>query len=284
MLSPSYSHDHLANFFTRASNLIFSRFLLVFDMNLESISGKPKDLGPIDIRPHYVTRRYAEFVASINTLYGPLPDSFRDTLTVNMSKLRVIMGTLLLRMSDALKDAKDRPIFLINNYDLILSIVNERVGSAEEVAYFSGLQKQCIQQFVNDQLKQFNYYSTMMAFVHDIGPLVDAASNRDANGNAPYDEIVHPKFNPDVVETILKEFAYHWRSGIGSINGTVTKLFPNFKTGMALFQIVLETILSYYKQFSTIIVKCFKQLRSSKTFISETEIVHEMRKYTVTFD
>lgn len=35
------------------------------------------------------------------------------------------MGTLLLRMSEALKhDKKDRAIFLINNYDLILSIVN----------------------------------------------------------------------------------------------------------------------------------------------------------------
>jgi len=283
-LSPSCTHDNFYAFFDRTTAAVYARFEFVFELNLESLRiANPKELGPIDIRPHYVTRRYGEFTASVSTLYGPLPDVYRDALTECMTKLRVVMATLLLRMVEGLKhDKKDRAIFLINNYDLILSILHERAEGALEVAYFTGLQQQCIDQFVNDQLSQFNYYYTIISFVRDIGPLVDAATAQDSM--TTFDDIKHPKFSQDVVEALLKEFSMNWRSGINTINATVTKLFPNFKTGMALFQKIFETIFSYYKQFSNIIMRCFKQLRSSRYFVSETEILHEMRKYYVTFD
>lgn len=65
--------------------------------------------------------------------------------------------------------------------------MKERAGGAEEVAYFSGLQKTCAQQFVFDQLSQFSYYGAIIAFVKDIGPLVES--------NEAVENITHPKFN-----------------------------------------------------------------------------------------
>jgi len=44
-------------------------------MNLASVrNANHKRLGSIDLSPHYVTRRYAEFAASVLTLHHSLQD------------------------------------------------------------------------------------------------------------------------------------------------------------------------------------------------------------------
>lgn len=53
-------------FFDRLSLLLWPRLKFVFDANLRSIRGaSPRKLGTIDLTPHYIARRYAEFAASI---------------------------------------------------------------------------------------------------------------------------------------------------------------------------------------------------------------------------
>ena len=86
-------------------------------------------------------------------------------------------------------------------------------------------------------------------------------------------------------------------------------LFTNFKVGMLLFKKVVDNMFSYplsfillffsplsffflfsfslllfdwlryYKQFGNILGKSFKTLKTSRNFISETEIIRELRKY-----
>jgi hypothetical protein len=46
--------------------VLWPRFKLVFDMHLSSLrTANPRALWEDDVRPHYVTRRYAEFAASL---------------------------------------------------------------------------------------------------------------------------------------------------------------------------------------------------------------------------
>lgn len=64
----------LFGWFLQLNLLIWPRFKLVFDMHLGSIrSATVRTLWEDDVRPHYVTRRYAEFSASLlylNKDYG----------------------------------------------------------------------------------------------------------------------------------------------------------------------------------------------------------------------
>jgi vacuolar protein sorting-associated protein 52 len=56
-------------FFDRLSLLLWPRFQQILDANIKSIkTAHYKRLGPVDLSPHYVSRRFAELVASINSL------------------------------------------------------------------------------------------------------------------------------------------------------------------------------------------------------------------------
>ena len=56
----------LDSFFDRVSLLLWPRFKHVFELNLKSVkSANQKKLGPIDLSPHYISRRYAELVSSV---------------------------------------------------------------------------------------------------------------------------------------------------------------------------------------------------------------------------
>lgn len=51
--------------------LLWPRFKTVFDLNLKSIKTvNHRKLGLVDMTPHYVSRRYAEFVSSILVLHS----------------------------------------------------------------------------------------------------------------------------------------------------------------------------------------------------------------------
>jgi vacuolar protein sorting-associated protein 52 len=53
--------------------LLWPRFKSVFDANFKSIAtahSQTRRLGTVDLTPHYVTRRYAEFTASLLALHS----------------------------------------------------------------------------------------------------------------------------------------------------------------------------------------------------------------------
>merc|ERR1711991_875117 len=61
----------LDSFFDRISLLLWPRFKFVLDANIKSLrSANVKRLGSFDMTPHYVTRRFAELVASLMKLHS----------------------------------------------------------------------------------------------------------------------------------------------------------------------------------------------------------------------
>ncbi|CAN0536348.1 unnamed protein product, partial [Scytosiphon promiscuus] len=61
----------LDSFFDRVNMLLWPRFKAAFDNNLKSVkAANPKRLGAIERHPHYVTRRYAHFAASLLALHS----------------------------------------------------------------------------------------------------------------------------------------------------------------------------------------------------------------------
>lgn len=81
--------------------------------------------APVDTRPHYVIRRYAEFSVALLVAGRPSPDTPMDPrLQTLLSKQQVEVEGLLNRFTSQLKSKKERLVFQINNYDCVLAVLD----------------------------------------------------------------------------------------------------------------------------------------------------------------
>lgn len=121
--------------------LLWPRFQHIISLHIDSLKKMFHSKSLVkDIHPHYVsfykkinskdfgrltrafkiTRRYAEFAASLLVLN----DGYDDAILSNsIHRLRDEFEAVLSRMSNELTDSPKRIAFLVNNYDLILSVL-----------------------------------------------------------------------------------------------------------------------------------------------------------------
>lgn len=114
----------LDQFLNALTLLFWPRFQMIVDLHVQSIKKAAQSAGglfsgSIDIHPHYITRRYAEFSASILALNEGYNDHLLDT---SLSRLKLSVEEFIARLAGELNDRKRRLILLINNFDLIVGI------------------------------------------------------------------------------------------------------------------------------------------------------------------
>ncbi|RVE66807.1 hypothetical protein OJAV_G00111060 [Oryzias javanicus] len=133
--------------------LLWPRFELILEMNIHSIKKhRPQKLGSGNQRPHYITRRYAEFSSAIVSINQTFPNE----------------------RTNALLDScrKDQLIFLINNYDMMLSVLMERAADdSKEVEGFQQLLLARTQEFIEEILSP--PFGGMIAFVKEAEALME---------------------------------------------------------------------------------------------------------------
>ncbi|OQS06163.1 vacuolar protein sorting-associated protein [Thraustotheca clavata] len=258
----------LDSFLDRVLLLLWPRYHAVIDLNVQSvIQAKPKKLGNVELHPHYVTRRYAELVASILTL-APEPshdevDGANTMILNGLASLREGLVGLLEKLSEVHKNSKDKCVFLINNYDLVTSVVTERKIASDETAKFEELLVVQRDKFVEEEL--MCWYGSLITFVQQTeskGIPADAAK----------------------VEKIVKEFNAHWKTGIDKMNGNIMKFFSNFRNGMEILKQVLTQLLLYYTRFIDIVKRSWARPPSfSNDIVTTQEILYEIKKYSRSF-
>ncbi|CAM9962480.1 unnamed protein product [Ascophyllum nodosum] len=261
----------LDSFFDQVNMLLWPRFKIVFDTNLKSVkTANPKRLGVIERHPHYVTRRYAHFAASLLALHSGLDDLVvgiggEEMLLNDLATLRVVVVQLVQRMADQLPSNKLQVVFLINNYHEVLSIFQERRIISDETARFEellGLQRDF---FVEEELKE--KYRRLISFVQQTEKAI--TSGESAN------------LDETVVEGLVREFAASWKSGIEAINQDVLSFFSNYRNGMEILKQVLTQLLLYYTRFQEIIRKSWRRPPAfSKDLVSTSAILTEIKNYS----
>ena len=188
------------------------------------------------------------------------------------------MVLLLKRLSDIHPTNKKRVIFMINNLDSIITLFKERRVSGKEFNRFSELLVQQRELFVEEELLQT--FSKMIAFVHQTEAHMSGTSApRGARGvSAPADVV-----NPDVVESLVRDFASSWKSGIEQINKDVLSYFSNFRNGMEILKQVLTQLLLYYTRFQDVIRKVWRGKPPSfcKDLVSTAVILAEIKKHAL---
>ena len=282
---------------------------LVIESNLRSIrTANPGKLGPIELTPHFVCRRYAELVVSILILQrsgsssnGGSTGSSGNNNSIGMStslsendvslsvgsgfggggdnmlsndlhQLRVEMVNLMERMSNLISSPKDRTVFLINNYDAISTVIQERRIICEESQKFEEYLLKQRELFAEEEIR--TSFPRLISFVLQ----TEKALVESNSSNTPLN------LDESLVESIVREFASSWRNGIQQINDGVLAHFANFRNGMEILKQVLTQLLLYYTRFQEIIKKLFpKQPSFVRDIVNTATILMEIKRYSRSF-
>ncbi|KAI8646533.1 Sac2 family-domain-containing protein [Parasitella parasitica] len=226
--------------YTNATNmLLWPRFQHVMSLHIESLkkmfNSKSVMSAVKDIHPHYITRRYSEFAASLLVLNDGYDDAI---LSKSVHKLRDEFEAVLSRMSHEFPESPRRIAFLINNYDLIVSVFQGTHSRAVdgELDYMKQLLALQTNAFVDEQLKPY------------FGALIDLVKKSEHIQDLTTIEILD-------LERIAAHFSQTWRQSLKSINASVIQYFSNFKNGTTVLHAVLGQLIVYYTKFLDILEK-----------------------------
>ncbi|KAL8137226.1 hypothetical protein V2J09_003227 [Rumex salicifolius] len=245
---------------------LWPRFKMVFDMHLNSLrNANLKTLWEDDVHPHYVMRRYAEFTVSLihlNVEYGD------GQLELNLERLRMAIDDLLNKLARQFQKPKLQTVFLINNYDMTISILKEAGADGGKIQmHFEEMLKTNTSIYVEELLLE--HFSDLIKFVK-------TRAAEDLGGSDKAITVTE-------VEPLVKDFDSRWKSAIELMHKDVITSFSNFLCGMEILRTALTQLLLYYTRLSDCVKKISGGSNLNKDLVSIQLIIHEIRKYSRTF-
>lgn len=234
----------LATFFQRVQVLVWSRFKAIMEAHVQSLAAyAPPKGAAAEVHPHFVARRYAELVASLRLLKA---SSVEPMLATILRALRTEVEKLLAeRLARQHATGRNQAAFLINNYDLIVSLLAERGARGEDSLHFEQLLDSIKATFVEEQLSVD--YGRLITYIKQTEPmLMQGASAADV-----------ARADLGAMEVLLRSFHDTWQAGIEAINRDVMKSFANLKLGMEILKQVLTQLLLYYTRFLDLVKQAY---------------------------
>ncbi|XP_012711813.2 vacuolar protein sorting-associated protein 52 homolog isoform X1 [Fundulus heteroclitus] len=249
--------------------LLWPRFELLLEMNIQSIRNTdPQKLGVLDTRPHYITRRYAEFSSAIVSINQTFPNERTNTL---LGQLQVDVENFVLKMAAEFPSRRDQLIFLINNYDMLLGVLMERAADdSKEVESFQQLLLARTQEFIEEILSP--PFGGMIAFVKEAEALMEKGQlDRLKNEEARITQLV-------------RGFSGTWKQSVESMSQDVMRSFTNFKNGTSIIQGALTQLIQYYHGFHKILNQpTFRSLAVRSELINLHHLMVEVKKHKPNF-
>ena len=282
-------------FFDRISMLLWPRFKQIFDLNLKSVkNANPRKLGPIDLSPHYVSKRYAELVSSVFFLQTGsesmgIGGGGESMLQYDIHAMRSEMVLLLEKLAIHIPNIKEQKVFFINNFDQILKVFQDKRVVSEEIQKFEDILMQQREIFAEEEIKcAFPRLVSFVVQTENAMYELENANNGSNNNNNNYDNDNNQQssliLDEVLVEGLVRDFSVNWRSGIQQINDNVLAYFANFRNGMEILKQVLTQLLLYYTRFQDVIKKSWARPQGfSRDIVSTATILMEIKRYSRTF-
>lgn len=248
----------LDQYWATMQHILSQRFEYVFELNILSV----KDCNPAkfnkEMKPHYITRRYAEFSAAVVSISESFPN---ETVTKLLAQLLEEVQCFVLRMAAVFPERKEQLIFLINNYDMVLSVLMERTReTSKEVESFREQLNVRSTEYVEEVLSP--HFCGLIQFVKEGEALVE-------KGQA--DQLKKQESKSMV---LVQSFCSTWKQSLEEINKEVLKSFSNFTMSSTLFQLALTQLVQYYQRFQKLLTPA---ARAQLTNIHH--IMLEIKKY-----
>jgi len=214
---------------------------------------------------HLVTRRYAELAASLHALSAG--ESSLAEIEKPLQSMQMEARNLLETMASKI-EGPDAFVFLVNNYDLVLTIFPK--------AGFEELWGEQVQKFVESQLKR--HFPDLVSFVTVTEPLVQGLDDNSTRAAGPYQG---PPSGVDVprMDEVVRSFARSWKQKIDHIHTDVMTSVQ--RDGMDIVNQVIKKMQTYYERLRWIIDKCFPQQKVpfQNEVIPKNTMLKEVQRY-----
>ncbi|OEL17489.1 Vacuolar protein sorting-associated protein 52 A [Dichanthelium oligosanthes] len=253
----------LESYFNKAVMYLWPRFKVVFDMYLQSLyQCDAKTLWIDGTHPHHIVRCYVEFTASLVQLNAECGDGQLD---MNLERLRSAIDVLLVRLAQNFTTPKLQHLFVLNNYDMAISILKEAGDEAKNLQrYFEEKLESNMMAFVDDLLME--HFSDLLRFVR----------SRVSEDLLSYNE----RSNIADIEPVVKNFAMKWRSALELMHNEVVTSCSNLLSGMAILKAAMAQLLNDYNRLSECVKKIPGGSALNRHLVSITSISYEIRKYS----
>ena len=195
----------------------------------------------------------------------------------DLQQMRIEMTQLLDKLSALLPGPKEQKVFLINNYDLILSIFQDKkIAVNEEIQKFEDIFMHQRELFAEEEVK--HSFPKLISFVLQTEQQI---TNENFATGSTKSRI---SLDEGLVENLVYDFSNNWKTGIQQINDDVLAFFPNQRNGMEILKQVLTQLLLYYTRFQDIVKKSFdRQPNFTRDIISTATILMEIKKFSRAF-
>jgi len=262
--------------------LLWPRMRVVLDANVQSLRKAATINTPVpssNAHPHLVTRRYAELAASLHALSSSESSGSSDTLQPPLHAMQQEVCTLLTAMAQtSTLNQESSLVFLVNNYDLVLTVFHERHLPRSATMAFEDLLREQVALFVESQLMK--HYPELVKFVKAAEPAVADCDESRTHGQGP-----PPGVDVAKMEQVVKQFGQNWKGAMDRINKYVMTSFTNFSNGMEILKQVFTQLLLYYNRLQQVIHKSFPHGSSAldHELVPNTTIIMEIKQYSRNF-
>ncbi|XP_077363755.1 vacuolar protein sorting-associated protein 52 homolog [Festucalex cinctus] len=249
--------------------LLWPRFELILEMNIHSIRNTdPQKLGLLDTRPHYITRRYAEFSSAVVSINQTFPNERTNAL---LAQLQAEVENFVLKMAAEFPSRREQLIFLINNYDMMLGVLMERAADdSKEVEGFQQLLLARTQEFIEELLSA--PFGGMIAFVKEAEALMEKG------------QLERLKNDEARICQLVRGFSASWKQSVEAMSQDVMRSFTNFKNGTGIIQGALTQLIQYYHSFHKILSQpAFRSLPARSDLINLHHLMVEVKKHKPNF-
>ncbi|CAL5229904.1 g13324 [Coccomyxa viridis] len=265
MIRMNYHHQLIMNkrripclddYLDRVNLLLWPRFKVMLDMQLQSMRAyNPANFGQ-DPGLHFITQRYALLTTSLLLLNADYQDGQMDH---NIDRLRYAALELLIRLSKRFGRKRTSTIFLVNNLHHIVQLLREAASRGGQMAHAPGTSPppptaplgasgaETIKEFEDQLTAAMNVYVEEALGLH-VGELVRfvrAAEAAAKQQNVP-EGLPVPGYGPPEAAPIMKDFASRWTSAIEALNKETMKDFRSSACGREVLKAAMTQLLLYY--------------------------------------
>ncbi|CAJ0585461.1 unnamed protein product, partial [Mesorhabditis spiculigera] len=249
------------------TNRLWQRFDQVMSLHNESVKSLDVKKMHLDTRPNYIVRRYAELTCALLVISEVSNSGVEGRLESVLESNEDSIEQLLGRMASTWREPRERLVCLINNYDLILGILDERVTMNTRIrTIVYELSQKAASEFV--ELSLAPYFTDIISLVTECEPLIEQQAAQ-----------LLVRYN-EKLTAVIRHFAQTWKASIDQINGDIVKSFTNFKNGTTILQSAFTQFVSMYQRFVKMAGHdAFRECPARNDLINIHHIMIELKKY-----
>ena len=227
------------SFFEKVRMILWPKLQHLLDTNLREME-KASYLRTNDLGPFFVTYRFSQLIVSLLKVF-PSDDMFIQRLSL----FKKAFVSLLQRLSQEIKDEKNRVVFLINNLEYLVEELHNLENSLEDFNQLEVDLNELVETYIELQLKE-----VFGGFMEE-----------------------HIKTDP---ETLIQDFNANWRKGVQMVETLEKDLFFSEETQKDILRRTYAKFLMKYNSFTDNIKKTHPHL--AKNLVSQHTIMAEIQR------